>query len=119
MGQRTAPPLPSLGRALMSLGEDLRLARLRRRISATLLAERAGMSRPTLRAIERGEPGVTLGAYASVLHSLGLDQNLALLARDDAFGRELEDARLAARGRTRAGTTAKPPTKTKTTRRST
>ena len=57
MGQRTAPPLPSLGRALMSLGEDLRLARLRRRISATLLAERAGMSRPTLRAIERGEPG--------------------------------------------------------------
>ncbi len=99
MGQRTAPLLPAVQRTLAALGEDLRLARLRRRISATLLAERAGMSRPTLRAIERGEPGVTLGAYASVLHSLGLEENLALLARDDAFGRELEDARLATRGR--------------------
>jgi transcriptional regulator with XRE-family HTH domain len=98
MGHRTATPLPALRRILAALGEDLRLARLRRRISATLLADRAGMSRPTLRAIERGEPGVTLGAYASVLHSLGLDQNLALLARDDVFGRELQDAQ--ARGTT-------------------
>jgi transcriptional regulator with XRE-family HTH domain len=113
MGQRTAPLLPSLHRTLAALGEDLRLARLRRRISATLLAERAGMSRPTLRAIERGEPGVTMGAYASVLHSLGLDDNLASLASDDALGRELQDAELAARGR-RAKTTA-----TKTRRKST
>ena len=118
MGQRTAPLLPGLRRNLVALGEDLRLARLRRRISATLLAERAGMSRPTLRAIERGEPGVTIGAYASVLHSLGLEHNFALLAGEDAFGRELQDAELARRGRrtpkpaldsTRAG--AKPTRK--------
>ncbi len=65
------------------------------------------MSRPTLRAVERGDAGVTLGAYASVLHSLGLDDNLALLAKDDAFGRELEDARLAVRGR-KSSTRATP-----------
>lgn len=94
MARRTAQPLPSLQRRLAALGEDLRLARLRRHLTATLLAERAGMSRPTLRAVERGEPGVTLGAYASVLDCLGLADNFALLARDDELGRKLQDAEL-------------------------
>lgn len=52
------------------------------------------MTRPTLRAIERGEPGVTLGSYANVLHCLGLDKDLTNVGRDDDLGRKLQDAAL-------------------------
>ena len=82
MPRKTSQPLPAVQRALRELGENIRLARRRRRFTATLVAERAGMSRPTLRAIERGEPGVTLGALANVLHSLGAEKELLRLARD-------------------------------------
>jgi transcriptional regulator with XRE-family HTH domain len=94
MPRSTQVPLPSVARALAAVGENLRLARLRRGLSATLVAERAGMSRPTLRAVERGEPGVSLGAIANVLHCLGLEKDLALLAQQDQLGRELQDAAL-------------------------
>ncbi len=60
-----------------------------------LLAERGGMSRTTLQSIERGKAGVTIGAYANVLHSLGLHSDLGLIARDDALGRKLQDSKLA------------------------
>ena len=66
----------------------------------SLVAERAGMTRTTLRSIERGEGGVTLGAYANVLHCLGLQQDLALIARDDELGRALQDAGLPSRRQT-------------------
>lgn len=106
MSKATHPPLPALARILATLGENIRLARLRRKFTAGLVAERAGISRPTLRAIERGSPGVTLGAYAHVLHCLGLEGDLALVAQDDVLGRKLQDAALPASPKPRRKETA-------------
>ena len=97
MPRPTQPPLPSVARALAAVGENLRLARLRRGFSVTVVAERAGMSRPTLRSVERGDANVSIGAYANVLHCLGLAEDLVLLARNDVLGRHLQDAALGAR----------------------
>ena len=99
MPRQTTAPLPSVERVLGALGENLRLARLRRRLSATLVAERAGMSRPTLRAIERGEPSASLGAVANVLHCLGMERDLLAVGRDDELGRKLMDLGLDAKSR--------------------
>ncbi|MDP2341552.1 MAG: helix-turn-helix transcriptional regulator [Deltaproteobacteria bacterium] len=94
MGRKSTPPLPAVARELLVLGENIRLARLRRGLSAELVAARAGMARTTLRAIEHGEPGVTLGSCANVLHVLGLVKDLAAVGADDQLGRKLQDAKL-------------------------
>lgn len=94
MGRRTAALLPVVQRLLETVGSHLRLARLRRRLQARQVAERAGMSVMTLRALERGSPGVTIGAYAAVLHVLGLHADLELLGKSDPLGRKLQDAQL-------------------------
>lgn len=94
MAKRIAPLLPPLERRLARLGERIRTARLRRRLSAKLTAERAGMSLMTLRSVERGGMGVTIGAYVSVLHVLGLDSDLDAVAQADPLGRDLQDAAL-------------------------
>jgi transcriptional regulator with XRE-family HTH domain len=97
---KTAPPmLPALNRHLHELGENIRLARLRRGFSAELTAERVGISRPTLRAIERGDGSVSMGAYAGVLQTLGLEKTLAGVARDDVLGRKLQDLNVKVRKR--------------------
>jgi len=86
--------LPKHGRLLTELGENLRLARLRRRLSAEQVAERAGISRSTLHLLENGSAGTSLGKLLQVLVVLGLESDLARLASDDMLGRKLEDARL-------------------------
>jgi transcriptional regulator with XRE-family HTH domain len=96
MSKRTSPLLPATERRLRELGERIRLARLRRKLAAASVAERAGMSPMTLRGIERGGPGVTVGAYAAVLQVLGLDGDIDLLGARDEVGRALQDSRLRA-----------------------
>ena len=91
--------LPSLERLLTEMGENIRLARLRRKFSTTLVAERAGISRNTLRAVERGSANVTFSAYANVLFCLGLAKDLRLIAKDDVLGRKLQDANLTVKAR--------------------
>ena len=91
----SASPIP-VRRALRKVGQDIRDARRRRRIPVAIMAERASISRMTLHKIERGDPGVAMGLYATVLFVLGMAERLADLAdpRDDAVGRALDDERL-------------------------
>ncbi|RXZ38725.1 transcriptional regulator [Oxalobacteraceae bacterium CAVE-383] len=102
MAKKTAPLLPGTADLLHAFGDRLRLARLRRRLSAKHVGERAGMAPMTLRSLERGEPGVTIGAYLAVMQVLGLEKELELLAAMDPVGRELQDARLTPRAKTPA-----------------
>jgi transcriptional regulator with XRE-family HTH domain len=94
MSKKTAPVHPPVRRALGVLGENVRLARRRRNLTQALVAERAGMSVPTLRSIEQGSPTVTVGALANVLHALGLEDDLGRVAQNDELGRRLQDAKL-------------------------
>lgn len=102
MAGTTSSLLPSLQRHLNALGENVRLARLRRGVSMELLAKRAGMSRTTLRAIENGSGSVAMAAYANVLNSLGLQADLSSIAEDDELGRKLQDVGLGRASRKRA-----------------
>lgn len=112
MVRKTSPTHPVVQRELVTLGENIRLARLRRGLSAELVAERAGMARDTLRALERGDAGVSLGSLANVLHALGLSKGLSAMAADDELGRKLQDAQLERTVRPSRPRTKKPPADT-------
>ncbi len=85
---------PAEKKLLTDLGERLKLARLRRRYAAELVAERAGISRMTLHRAEQGSPAVSLGVYVRVLAVLNLENDIALVAADDRLGRKLQDLAL-------------------------
>jgi transcriptional regulator with XRE-family HTH domain len=99
MGRKNLEILPATQRILVRLGENIQLARLRRNLGVKLVAERAGVSRATLWAVEKGSPSVAIGIYAQVLLALGLEKDLALVAGDDELGRKLQDAGLPVRKR--------------------
>lgn len=105
MGRKHPTLLPKTRRILGELGENVRLARLRRDLSAEKVSERAGISRPTLHALEKGSGSVSLGTVLQVLMVLGLEKDLLSVARDDVFGRRLQDAGLKSKagGRRRKG----------------
>ena len=94
MAKRISALLPPTERRLARLGERIRLARLRRHFSAKMVAERGGMSLMTLRSVENGGMGVTIGAYIAALHVLGLDGDIDAVAAADTLGRDLQDAAL-------------------------
>jgi transcriptional regulator with XRE-family HTH domain len=100
MSKKTAIIMPQTREILEKMGEQIKLARLRRKLSSELVAERAGISRQTLNSIERGASTVAIGSYAAVLHALNnMDSDLLLIAKDDELGRKLQDLELPTRKR--------------------
>jgi transcriptional regulator with XRE-family HTH domain len=91
--------MPKGKKLLKALGENIKLARLRRKLSSEQVAERAGFSRGTLWQIEKGAPSVAMGAYFQVLFVLGLENDFLKLAGNDELGRKLQDAGLVTKAR--------------------
>jgi len=86
--------LPTAEKVLQELGENIKLARLRRGLSGVQVADRAGIARSTLQLIEKGVPGVAMSSYLQVLFVLGLEKDLLNVAANDTLGRKLQDAGL-------------------------
>jgi transcriptional regulator with XRE-family HTH domain len=100
MSRKGATLLPQTQKILTQMGEQIKLARLRRKLSAELVSERAGISRATLWNVEKGSPSVAIGIYAAVLHALNnMDNDLLLVAKDDELGRKLQDLEISTRRR--------------------
>ena len=100
MKKKSVVLLPETEEILEQMGTQIKYARLRRRLSTELVAERAGISRATLCSIEKGASSVAIGCYAAVLHALNyMDKDLLLVAKDDELGRKLQDLNLPIRKR--------------------
>ncbi len=85
---------PKFQKLMEQVGENITLARKRRRLTTIQVAERAGINRTTLYNIEKGNPSVSMGAYFNVLRVLGLHEDFLKLAADDVLGRKLQDLEL-------------------------
>ena len=100
MPKKTVDILPATQDILSTMGEQIKLASLRRNLSVELVAERADISRATLWKVEKGDKTVAIGIYAAVLHALnGMDKDLLLVAKDDVLGRTIQDLNLTVRKR--------------------
>jgi len=94
MNQKKQTIFPKYYQLLEQMGEHIKLARKRRKLTAIQVAERADIARSTLHLIEKGDPSVSFGAYFNVLRVLGLQSDILKLAADDEFGRKLQDLKL-------------------------
>ncbi|MDG3584125.1 helix-turn-helix domain-containing protein [Galbibacter pacificus] len=99
MSRNSLTLLPKNKKLLQALGENIKLARLRRKLTMNQVSERAGISRPTLSSLEKGNPAVSLGIVLQVLVVLGLEKDILLLADDDVLGRKIQDADLTVKER--------------------
>ena len=88
-----------LEQKMQVVGEQIKLARLRRNLSVAQVAERATCSPLTVSRIEKGAPTVAIGIYLRVLYSLQLDDDILYLAKDDELGRALQDMNMIPRKR--------------------
>ena len=92
MGRKAVVLMPKTLKILEEMGEQIKLARLRRNLTADIVAERANISRVSLFEVEKGSPSVSIGIYAAVLHALNnMDEDLLLIAKEDELGRKLQD----------------------------
>lgn len=95
MGKKAVILMPKTSKLLAQMGEQIRLARMRRKLSIALIAERAAVSRASVWAVEKGSAAVAIGIYAAVLHAInGLDADLLKIAADDELGQKLRDIEL-------------------------
>ncbi len=92
--KRRAPVFPKNQKVLELLGENIKLACKRRGYSQSLIAERTGLSRLTVRKIQRGDSTVSIGHYVAILSVLGMVEDFTRVASDDALGRKLQDIKL-------------------------
>lgn len=88
-----------LEQKMQTVGEQIKLARLRRNLSIAQIAERAMASELTISRVEKGTPTVSVGIYLRVLYALQLDNDILCLAKDDTMGKALQDLGLKTRKR--------------------
>lgn len=100
MAKKSVIIMPKTAKILEDMGEQIKLARLRRDLPVKLISERSGVSRATIWQVEKGSPHVAIGIYAAVLHAIsGMDKDFLKIASDDKLGRTLQDLKLKIRKR--------------------